>query len=43
MFEKSGPQRSLVILTMADGRTLMASVKLAMSGKLADILNNADR
>ena len=43
MFEKSGPQRSLVILTMADGRTLMASIKLAMSGKLADSLNNADR
>jgi hypothetical protein len=42
MFEKSGPQRSLVILTMADGTKVMASLKLAMSGKLTDSLNSAD-
>lgn len=43
MFEKSGPQRTLVLLTMTDGSKLMASLKLAMSGKLADTLNSADR
>ncbi|MFT3670600.1 J domain-containing protein [Aestuariivirga sp.] len=43
MFEKSGPQRSLVHLTLASGKTMMVSLKLPMSGKLADVLNNADR
>lgn len=43
MFEQSGPQRLLVNLTMADGKVMMASVKLPMSGKLNDLLNNADR
>jgi hypothetical protein len=43
MFEKSGPQRSLVHLTLASGKTMMVSLKLPMSGKLADVLNNAER
>ncbi len=43
MFEKSGPQRTLVILTLSDGSKVMASLKLAMSGKLADVLNSAER
>ncbi|MBL8790461.1 MAG: J domain-containing protein [Rhizobiales bacterium] len=43
MFEKSGPQRALVHLTLAGGKTMMVSLKLPMSGKLADGLNNAER
>jgi len=43
MFEKSGPQRSLVHPTLASGKTMMVSLKLPMSGKLADVLNNAER
>ncbi len=43
MFEANREKRSLVSLVMADGSTLMASVKLAMSGKLGDVLNNGDR
>ncbi len=43
MFEQSGPQRVLVNLTLADGKVMMANVKLPMSGKLNDVLNNTDR
>lgn len=43
MFEQNGPQRVLVNLTLKDGRAIMASLKLSMSGKLNDTLNNADR
>ena len=43
MFEKAGPQRTLVLLTLSDGTKVMASLKLAMSGKLADTLNSAER
>ncbi len=39
MFEKAGPQRTLVLLTLSDGTKVMASLKLAMSGKLADTLS----
>jgi hypothetical protein len=35
-------QRALAILHMADGKKLPVSIKLAMSGKLADTLNNAE-
>jgi DnaJ domain len=43
MFENNTPQRVLVNLTLEDGSKLMASVRLPMSGKLNDLLNNADR
>lgn len=35
--------RALVALTLADGSSLSASVKLPLSNKLADILNGADQ
>ncbi len=43
MFEKSGPPRSLVHLTLASGKTMMVSLKLPLSGKLADALNSPER
>jgi hypothetical protein len=43
MFEKSVPQRALVNITTAGGKTIMVSLRLPMSGKLADALNNAER
>jgi DnaJ-domain-containing protein 1 len=39
----SQSQRSLAILHMADGKKLPVSIKLALSGKLADTLNNAEQ
>lgn len=44
MFHSSSnnAQRSLCSLLMADGRKLICSVKLPLSGKLADALNNTD-
>jgi DnaJ-domain-containing protein 1 len=35
-------QRALVILHLHDGKKLPVSIKLALSGKLADTLNNAE-
>lgn len=43
MFEQSGQQRALVNFELRDGSKLMASVRLTMTGKLNDVLNNADR
>ncbi|MFO1034067.1 MAG: J domain-containing protein [Hyphomicrobiales bacterium] len=43
MFEQSGQQRALVNLELRDGQKLLASVRLTMTGKLNDVLNNADR
>jgi DnaJ-domain-containing protein 1 len=43
MFENTTSQRALVNLELKDGSRLMASMRLAMSGKLNDILNNTDR
>lgn len=36
-------QRAMATLHMADGKKLVVSVKLPLSGKLAEALNNADR
>lgn len=43
MFENNSPQRALVNLELRDGTKLMASVRLPISGKLHDLLNNPDR
>jgi DnaJ-domain-containing protein 1 len=43
MFENNPTQRVLVNLQLRDGSKLMASVKLPLSGKLIDLLNNQDR
>jgi DnaJ-domain-containing protein 1 len=40
---KSNNVRALVALTLADGTSEHVSVKLPLSSKLADALNNADR
>ena len=39
----SQSQRSLVMLWLADGKKQVASLKLPLSGKLADAFNNADQ
>ena len=45
MFASSSnaPQRTLVTLTLADGKKVIVSVKLAMSGRLGETLNNQDQ
>jgi DnaJ-domain-containing protein 1 len=47
MFDSSSKSgnvsRALVALTLADGTVLNASVKLSMSNKIGDALNNADQ
>jgi hypothetical protein len=44
MFPKytEGPQRSLVMLHMVEGKKAIASLRLSISGKLSDTLNNAE-
>jgi hypothetical protein len=44
MFAQSGnaQQRALCNLTFADGKKAMVSVKLSMTGKLTETVNNAD-
>lgn len=44
MFSQSNPQgqRALVNLTFADGKKAMVSLKLSISGKITETLNNAD-
>jgi DnaJ-domain-containing protein 1 len=43
MFSSSSQnQRALAKLTLMDGKSLIASVKLPMSGKLTDALNSAE-
>jgi DnaJ domain len=45
MFSSSanGQQRALVNLTFADGKNAMVSVKLSITGKLNETLNNQDQ
>lgn len=45
MFESStnAPNRTLVSLGLATGKTMVVSLKLPLSGKLNDLLNNADQ
>jgi DnaJ domain len=44
MFPKysEGAPRSLVLLQLAEGKKLIASLRLSVSGKLSDTLNNAE-
>jgi DnaJ domain len=43
MFETQSTQRVLVNLQLADGGKVMANLRLPVSGKVLDLLNNADR
>jgi DnaJ-domain-containing protein 1 len=43
MYEQNQQARALVTLTLTEGKPMMASVKLPLSGKLADLLNNQEQ